>query len=137
MLLRSIDLHAAGEPARVIISGMPEISGESMAEKRREFMKDFDHLRKLLLQEPRGYPCQNANVIFPSKIPDCLFGYIILEQNRIYPLMSGQRYHLSLSYESCMLGHNTICVVTALIQSGKIALATTGILFRLELLSLS
>ena len=73
-----------------------------MAEKRITFMRDFDHIRKLLLQEPRGYPCQNLNIIFPTANPEAEFGYVIAEQNKIYPLFSG---------------HNTICVVTALLVS--------------------
>ena len=75
-----------------------------MAEKRITFMRDFDHIRKLLLQEPRGYPCQNLNIIFPTANPEAEFGYVIAEQNKIYPLFSG---------------HNTICVVTALLVSYK------------------
>ena len=55
-----------------------------------------------LLQEPRGYPCQNLNFIFPSQNKEAAFGYVIAEQNCIYPLFSG---------------HNTICVVTALLVS--------------------
>jgi proline racemase len=111
--MRSIDLHAAGhdrsqhqltpsplplgEPARVIIAGVPHVAGESMLEKRNTFVESFDHIRKFLLQEPRGYPCQNANIIFPSSLPECLFGFIILEQNKIYPLMSGQHSDVTLS----------------------------------------
>ena len=80
---------AAGEPARVVIAGLPEIHGVSMAEKRREIMDKHDDIRKILLLEPRGYPCQNADLIFPSSIPGVAFGYVIMEQNKIYPLMSG------------------------------------------------
>ena len=58
--------------------------------------------RQTLLQEPRGYPCQNLNFIFPSQNKEAAFGYVIAEQNCIYPLFSG---------------HNTICVVTALLVS--------------------
>ena len=65
-------------------------------------MNIVGHIRKTLLQEPRGYPCQNLNIIFPSQNPDAKYGYVIAEQNRIYPLFSG---------------HNTICVVTALLVS--------------------
>ena len=36
-----------------------------------------------------GYPCQNANYIFPSKFAVVEFGFVILEQNKIYPMMSG------------------------------------------------
>lgn len=97
-----IDLHCGGEPARVLISGLPEIPGKTMAEKRVEIMANFDHIRQTLLLEPRGYPCQNLNFIFPSGDPEAAFGYVIAEQNKIYPLFSG---------------HNTICVVTALLVS--------------------
>lgn len=91
--LTTIDLHAAGEPARVVISGLPQFPGSTMAEKRQYIMENADIYRKILLQEPRGYPCQNANLIFPaasSRDPQCpSFGFVILEQNRIYPMMSG------------------------------------------------
>ena len=53
-------------------------------------------------KEPRGYPCQNLNIIFPSEMPGIDWGYIICEQECVYPLFSG---------------HNTICVVTALLVS--------------------
>ena len=76
-----------------------------MAEKRVTLMTTLDCIRKVLLQEPRGYPCQNADIIFPSAIPGIKYGYVILEQNCIYPMMSG---------------HNTICVATALLYSGMI-----------------
>ena len=89
----TIDLHAGGEPARVILSGhaiLPSVEGRTMAEKRIHFMKHHDHIRRLLLLEPRGYPCQNANSIFPSAISSSGLGCVILEQNKIYPMMSGK-----------------------------------------------
>ena len=55
-----------------------------------------------LIKEPRGYPCQNLNIVFPSEMPGIDWGYIICEQECVYPLFSG---------------HNTICVVTALLVS--------------------
>lgn len=45
------------------------------------------------------------------------FGYVILEQNKIYPAMSG---------------HNTICVATALLESGMIAMEEPETTFNLE-----
>jgi hypothetical protein len=47
--LRSIDLHAAGEPARVIVGGMPAVEGTTMMEKRKTLMDQMDYIRKLLL----------------------------------------------------------------------------------------
>ena len=112
-----IDLHCGGEPARILISGCPPIPGSTMAEKRKELMDNYDYIRQLLLQEPRGYPCQNLNLIFPSLHPEADFGYVIAEQNCIYPLFSG---------------HNTICVVTALLESGMIGMCEPMTHFNLE-----
>ena len=75
-LLQVIDCHAAGEPARVVVGGLPHVAGESLSEKRTTFMRDFDHYRKLLLLEPRGYPCQNADFIVPSTREDAAYGVV-------------------------------------------------------------
>lgn len=114
---QTIDLHAEGEPARVVISGVPTVEGNTMYEKRQYFMDHLDHIRKLLIREPRGYPCQNANVIVDACDATCAFGYIILEQGKIYPAMSG---------------HNTICVATALLETGMIPMEYPITRFRIE-----
>ena len=58
-----------------------------------------------LLHEPRGYPCQNADFVLPPTRDDALFGLVIAEQANIWPAMSG---------------HNTICVATALLETGMV-----------------
>ena len=50
-----VDVHAAGEPARVVLSGLPTIPGATMYEKRAYLMEHHDDLRTLLITEPRGY----------------------------------------------------------------------------------
>jgi proline racemase len=57
-----------------------------------------------MLREPRGYPAANCNLILPSTHPDADAGYVIMEQVE-YPGMSGT---------------NTMCVVTALLETGMI-----------------
>mmetsp|Transcript_13715 Transcript_13715/g.44795 ORF Transcript_13715/g.44795 Transcript_13715/m.44795 type:complete len:414 (+) Transcript_13715:89-1330(+) len=104
-MLQVIDCHAAGEPARVVLGGLPRVPGTTMLEKREHMRDHMDALRKLLLLEPRGYPCQNANFVFPSEHPEADFGFVIAEQGRIYPMMSG---------------HNAMCVVTALLETGMV-----------------
>lgn len=74
----------------MVISGLPDIDGVSMADKRVSLMNRYDNIRKILLLEPRGYPCQNANLIFPSALPAVAYGFVIMEQNKIYPMMSGE-----------------------------------------------
>ena len=61
-----------------------------------------DDLRLRMLREPRGYPAANCNLVLPSSNPEASAGYVIMEQVE-YPGMSGT---------------NTICVVTALLETG-------------------
>jgi proline racemase len=53
--ITSIDMHTGGEPLRIVTSGLPEILGRTVLEKRRYFMEHYDHLRRGLLREPRGH----------------------------------------------------------------------------------
>lgn len=115
--LQVIDCHAGGEPARVVVGGLPHVPGTTMLEKRAHMMSHMDDVRKLLLLEPRGYPCQNANYILPAVHPEAAYGFVIAEQNAIYPAMSG---------------HNTICVVTALLETGMVPMQEPVTKFALE-----
>merc|ERR1712087_162670 len=80
-------------------------------------MANMDGLRKLLMLEPRGYPCQNADFILPPTRAEAAFGFVIAEQNAIYPAMSG---------------HNTICVATALLETGMVPMEEPCTKFVLE-----
>jgi proline racemase len=57
-----------------------------------------------MLREPRGYPAANCNLILPPTRPEADAGFVIMEQVE-YPAMSGT---------------NTICVTTALLETGMV-----------------
>ena len=40
-------------------------------------MQNHDEIRKLLLQEPRGYPCQNMNILYKREVSDDKFFFCI------------------------------------------------------------
>lgn len=101
-MMTAVDLHACGEPGRVIIGGVPDVPGKTMFEKKVYLETKADGLRKRMLREPRGYPAANCNLILPPTRPEADAGMIIMEQVE-YPPMSGT---------------NTMCVVTALIETG-------------------
>lgn len=103
-MITAVDLHACGEPGRVIISGVLDVPGKTMFEKKVYLETKADGLRKRMLREPRGYPAANCNLILPPTRPEADAGMIIMEQVE-YPPMSGT---------------NTICVVTALLETGII-----------------
>ncbi|MEM8926514.1 MAG: proline racemase family protein, partial [Actinomycetota bacterium] len=114
--LTAVDVHAEGEPGRVITAGMPDLPPGTMLEKMRWLEANADHLRLQLLREPRGYPGLCCNAIVPSDDPAADAGFIIMEQTE-YPPMSGS---------------NTICVVTALLETGMVPMVEPVTTLNLE-----
>lgn len=106
-MLNVVDAHAEGESGKVVVGGVGPVPGTSMFDKMLHFSEHLDHLRKLLLREPRGAVWHNANVLLPSNHPDADYGYIILESTE-YPAMSGS---------------NTMCVATVLLETGILPMA--------------
>ena len=100
--IRAIDLHAAGEPGRVIVGGVEGVPAGTMFEAMSWLRAHRDDLRLRMVREPRGYPAANCNLVLPSSNPEAAAGYVIMEQVE-YPGMSGT---------------NTMCVVTALLETG-------------------
>ena len=107
-----IDTHTAGEPTRVVVGGLPPISGETMLEKQAWFESFGTGLRHFLLQEPRGHNDMFAAVVFPPCHEDADVGVLFLEGGETL----------------AMCGHGTIGVVTALVESGRFE----GSLIRLD-----
>jgi proline racemase len=103
-MITAVDAHAAGEPGRVITGGVVDVPGRSMLDKMLFLQAHADYLRRLMLNEPRGYPAANCNLILPPTHPDADAGYIIMEHTE-YPGMSGT---------------NTICVATVLLETGML-----------------
>ena len=54
-IITTLDTHAAGEPLRIIIGGLPEIQGTTMLERRRYMLEHLDYIRRALMWEPRGH----------------------------------------------------------------------------------
>jgi len=103
-MLTAVDVHAGGEPGRVIVGGVLDVPGASMFEKRVYLEQHADGLRKRMLREPRGYPGLCCNLILPPTRPEADAGFVIMEQMD-YPPMSGS---------------NTICVTTVLLETGML-----------------
>ncbi|MCI0431271.1 MAG: proline racemase family protein [Rhodospirillales bacterium] len=53
--IETVEMHTGGEPVRLVVDGFPEILGETILDKRRYARERLDHLRRLLIFEPRGH----------------------------------------------------------------------------------
>jgi proline racemase len=115
-ILHVVDAHAEGETSRVVIAGIGDLPGTTMADKRLYAMQHRDDLRRFLLTEPRGAVTWCADLVLPSTNPDADYGYIIIESTD-YPPMSGT---------------NTINVATVLLEMGMVPMVEPVTRFKLE-----
>jgi trans-L-3-hydroxyproline dehydratase len=100
-----LDYHTAGEPFRIIVRGYPELAGTNILERRRSALAQHDHLRKMLMWEPRGHADMYGGILVPPDHDEAQVGVLF---------MHNEGY-------STMCGHGTIALATALVESGAIA----------------
>lgn len=102
--LKLIDSHTGGEPTRVVYEGFPTLKGKTLKEKRDDFEKRFDYLRKSLILEPRG--------------ADVLVGALLCEPEHD-DSVAGVIFFNNAGYLG-MCGHGTIGVIETLRYLGRI-----------------
>ena len=111
-IFQCIDAHTCGNPVRLILSEKPKLKGDSMSEKRLDFIKNHDWIRKSLMFEPRGHDMMSGAMIYPPKNPENDFSILFLETSGCLP----------------MCGHGTIGVVTIAIEENIITPKIEGAL---------
>ncbi len=104
MRITTVDTHTEGQPTRIVVSGVDELAGDTMAERRRDFRDRYDHLRMGLLAEPRGHAGMYACVLTEPCAPDADFGALFMHNDG----------YMDVS------GHASIGVLTALFETGII-----------------
>jgi proline racemase len=53
--IETVEMHTGGEPVRLVVGGFPDVPGSTILAKRRHAREHLDHLRRLLIFEPRGH----------------------------------------------------------------------------------
>jgi proline racemase len=114
--LTAVETHAEGEQGTVYLGSVFGIPGATAREKLQHVNEVDDRIRRFLCFEPRGRSQASANVVFPSTDPEADAGFIILQADRAH----------------AMSGSNTICVVTALLETGTIPMREPETLVTLE-----
>jgi proline racemase len=103
-IISTIDAHAAGEPLRIFTAGVPPLPGATVLERRRFMAEHYDHLRRMLLFEPRGHADMYGAVLTPPVSPGADFGVLFL---------TNEGY-------STMCGHGVIALTTAVLETGML-----------------
>lgn len=103
-MFTTIDLHVSGEPLRIITGGLPEIKGDTQLERRAYCMEHLDHIREVLMYEPRGHDGMYGCIITPPASEGADLGVLFMHNEGW----------------STMCGHGVIAVVTMAIETGMI-----------------
>ncbi len=106
LMLSVVGCHAEGEVGDVVVGGFLPPAGATMFERMRAMERDFDHVRRFLLCEPRGSVCRHVNLLTPPIHEGCCIGVIIMEPTEYVP----------------MSGSNLICTVTVILETGIVAI---------------
>ncbi len=85
-VFHAVDSHTEGMPTRVITGGVGTIPGKTMAERRLWFMENSDHIRKLLMNEPRGHAAMSGAILQPPTRDDADYGVLYIEVSGLLPM---------------------------------------------------
>lgn len=116
---RSIELllvHCQGEIGKVIVGGAPDIPGATLLDQMNRINAGDDALRRFVTSEPRAHVAMSVNLLVPPRRPEADAGFIVLQADRAHP----------------MSGSNCICVVTALLESGRVKLVEPETVVRID-----
>ena len=116
LVLHAVDSHTEGMPTRVITGGVGVIPGATMSERRAHFVEHLDHLRTLLMFEPRGHASMSGAILQPPTRPDADYGVLFIEVSGCLP----------------MCGHGTIGVATVLVETGMVPVTEPVTTVRLD-----
>ena len=115
--LNVLDMHTAGEPVRIITGGYPDLQGATILDKRRDAVESHDHLRTILMHEPRGHAG--------------MYGVIPVQ-----PALAGAKLAVLFCHAtgySTMCGHATIAIGRWAVESGQVPHNGSHARFGLEL----
>jgi trans-L-3-hydroxyproline dehydratase len=86
--LNVIDMHTGGEPVRIVTGGYPPIPKGTILEKRAWVRDNLDHLRKMLMFEPRGHYDMYGALLVEPDLPDADVAVLFMH-NEGYSTMCG------------------------------------------------
>ncbi|HXN03096.1 MAG TPA: proline racemase family protein [Candidatus Dormibacteraeota bacterium] len=104
LMVSTVDYHTAGEPFRIVSGGVPSLRGATIMEKRRYALEHLDHIRQLLVFEPRGHADKYGGFVTDPQDAGAQLGVVF--------------FHNAGYSTAC--GHGTIALVTWAIDAAMV-----------------
>jgi proline racemase len=102
--ISTVDYHTAGEPFRIVTGGVETPRGATVLERRRDAATRLDHVRRLLVHEPRGHADMYGCHVVPPNDDGADLGVVF--------------FHNAGYSTAC--GHGTIALVTWALDDGVV-----------------
>jgi proline racemase len=102
--VRAVDYHTGGEPFRIVTGGVEPLRGATVLERRRDALERLDHVRRLLVFEPRGHADMYGCHVVPPNDDGADLGVVF--------------FHNAGYSTAC--GHGTIALVTWALDEGVV-----------------
>jgi len=106
-LIETVDYHTGGEPFRIVTGGVDPLPGSRILDKRRYAADRLDHVRRLLVFEPRGHAD--------------MYGCFVTEPEDDGADLGVVFFHNAGYSTAC--GHGAIALVTWALESGVLPIA--------------
>jgi proline racemase len=100
--ISTVDYHTGGEPFRIVTGGVEPLQGETILDRRRDALERLDHVRRLLVNEPRGHADMYGCHVVPPNDDGADLGVVF--------------FHNAGYSTAC--GHGTIALVTWALDEG-------------------
>jgi proline racemase len=102
LTITAVDYHTGGEPFRIVTGGVEAPQGGTILERRRDALERLDHVRRLLVFEPRGHADMYGCHVVPPNDEGADLGVVF--------------FHNAGYSTAC--GHGTIALVTWALDEG-------------------
>ncbi len=102
--IHTVDTHTMGEATRIVTSGTGHIHGKTMQEKKEWVSINKDHIRRMLMLEPRGHQDMFGAILTEPVSADADAGVIFMD---------------TVGYLD-MCGHGSMGTVMVLVETGMI-----------------
>lgn len=104
--ITTVDTHTMGEPTRVVTSGIAHIPGKQMVDKKNWLSENLDHIRRMLMLEPRGHQDMFGAILTEPVSDTACAGVIFMDSGGYLD----------------MCGHGSMGAVTVLLETGMLNL---------------
>ena len=86
--LEVVDMHTGGEPVRIVVAGYPPLPRGPILQKRAFVRDRLDHLRRILMFEPRGHSDMYGALLVEPDLPGADMAVLFMH-NEGYSTMCG------------------------------------------------